>query len=43
LTNVARLCAKETLRGNFNIIISPHEKNNSNYNDSWPWVDGILV
>jgi hypothetical protein len=41
LAELVRMCEKQTLPmlvgGDFNIIRSPQEKNNNNYNARWPF------
>jgi len=47
LTELVQLCTKETLPiiigGDFNIIRGPNEKNNSNYNDRWPFLFNAII
>lgn len=47
LSQVVRICSKETLPvvigGDFNIIRSPEEKNNDNYNDRWPFLFNAVI
>jgi hypothetical protein len=47
LSELVRICSKETLPifmgGDFNIIRSPIEKNNSNYSDRWPFLFNAVI
>ncbi|WVZ52923.1 hypothetical protein U9M48_003922 [Paspalum notatum var. saurae] len=47
LLELAHLCSKETLPmvvgGDFNILRGPNEKNNSNYNDRWPFLFNAVI
>ena len=47
LSELVRMCSKETLPivrgGDFNIIGGPDEKNNSNYNDKWPFLFNAII
>jgi len=44
---LVRVCSKETvpiiIGGDFNIIRSPDEKNNENYNDRWPFLFNVVI
>ena len=44
---MVRVCSKETvpiiIGGDFNIIRSPDEKNNENYNDRWPFLFNVVI
>jgi len=44
---LVRVCSKETvpiiIGGDFNIIRSPDEKNNENYNDRWPFLFNAVI
>ena len=47
LAELAHLCSKETLLmiigGDFNIIRGPAEKNNTNYDDKWPFLFNAVI
>ena len=47
LSELVRVCSKETvpiiIGGDFNIIRSPDEKNNENYNDRWPFLFNAVI
>jgi hypothetical protein len=47
LAELVRMCEKQTLPmlvgGDFNIIRSPQEKNNNNYNARWPFVFNAII
>ena len=47
LSELVRVCSKETvpiiIGGDFNIIGSPDEKNNENYNDRWPFLFNVVI
>jgi len=47
LSELVRVCSKETvpiiIGGDFNIIRSPDEKNNENYNDRWPFLFNVVI
>jgi hypothetical protein len=47
LSELVRVCSKEALPivigGDFNIIRSPDEKNNDDYNDRWPFLFNAVI
>jgi exonuclease III len=47
LSELVRVCSKETLPiiigGDFNIICTPDEKNDENYNDRWPFLFNAII
>jgi exonuclease III len=47
VTELVQLCTKETLPiligGDFNIIRGPHEKNNANYSERWPFFFNEII
>jgi hypothetical protein len=47
LSEMVRVCSKEALPiiigGDFNIIQSPDEKNNANYNDRWTFMFNVVI